>query len=427
MPGADVIVVNDLTAYERIKKIIGKSKCKAVVVPKWISQSIDCWRAVLSTPKFLIFKKMKRQIRESNAKERTPVTSPKAKRKQENINLSKWECMRPTPDICENQNLVEALKVLQEQRYLIGEQMNSDAYARAIASIKSYPKIIDNINQIKELPNVGEKIHSLLIQFIETGKINMVNGILNNENYKILKLFCGIHGVGPTTAGKWLKEGHKTLEDVEKHVKLNNAQKIGLKYYHDFNEFMTTEEAMDIFETIKKQILNLDEGFVVTAVGGLRRKKESHNDIDILVTHPKGLECDLLDELIPLLTKKDVVVETIVHYDGNIGMSSSSDNHFDHFNKWYGVVKSPLTGKYRRLDLVMTTTKEYPFALLGWTGSKMFEKSIRRYAAEIKNCKLTSHHLLDLSKNEMVECQNEEEIFEYLGFPNFVHPEFRNC
>ena len=47
-------------------------------------------------------------------------------------------------------------------------------------------------------------------------------------------------------------------------------------------------------------------------------------------------------------------------------------------------------GKVRRLDLIFTIPAELPFCLLGWTGSKQYERFLRQHAADC-GMKLNSH------------------------------------
>lgn len=80
----------------------------------------------------------------------------------------------------------------------------------------------------------------------------------------------------------------------------------------------------------------------------------------------------------------------------------------------------------RRVDFVIAPAGQYPFALLGWTGSKMFNRSMRDYANKVMNMNLTSHGLFDKTNNCSVTAKSEEEIFELLKL-EYRRPEERNC
>ena len=52
------------------------------------------------------------------------------------------------------------------------------------------------------------------------------------------------------------------------------------------------------------------------------------------------------------------------------------------FDKVFGMFMTK-NGKVRRMDLIITPLEEYPFCLLGWTGSKQYLRFLRQHAG---NC-----------------------------------------
>ena len=83
--------------------------------------------------------------------------------------------------------------------------------------------------------------------------------------------------------------------------------------------------------------------------------------------------------------------------------------------------------KCRRLDLVTVPEDEWVFAVLGWTGSAVFERSLR-LRAEKMGYHLSSHALeaIQHGRNEMVRVDNEQQIFDILGLA-YIPPNLRNC
>lgn len=51
----------------------------------------------------------------------------------------------------------------------------------------------------------------------------------------------------------------------------------------------------------------------------------------------------------------------------------------------------------RRVDLIVTPFSQYYYALVGWTGSKQFNRDIRLYSQRVLNMKLTSHGLFSFN------------------------------
>ena len=56
----------------------------------------------------------------------------------------------------------------------------------------------------------------------------------------------------------------------------------------------------------------------------------------------------------------------------------------------------------------------------------MFERSLRRYAKEVKDYHLTSALMEDNSTGERFYVQDEKEVFDLLGI-DYLAPEDRNC
>lgn len=79
----------------------------------------------------------------------------------------------------------------------------------------------------------------------------------------------------------------------------------------------------------------------------------------------------------------------------------------------------------RRVDLIIAPYSQYYYALVGWTGSKHFNRDARLYAQKQLRLKLTSHGLFDLEKRETLNAQSEEEVFAHLKL-QYVDPTERN-
>lgn len=60
----------------------------------------------------------------------------------------------------------------------------------------------------------------------------------------------------------------------------------------------------------------------------------------------------------------------------------------------------------RRVDLIIAPYDQYFYALVGWTGSKQFNRDIRTYAKRTHNYAMTSHGLYDLTKVEFTLLRN---------------------
>ncbi|CDQ84143.1 unnamed protein product [Oncorhynchus mykiss] len=86
----------------------------------------------------------------------------------------------------------------------------------------------------------------------------------------------------------------------------------------------------------------------------------------------------------------------------------------------------PRSWRAVRVDLVVSPYSQFPFALLGWTGSKLFERELRRWAVHEKAMTLSSHALYDRKRTLYLRASSEEEIFAHLGL-EYIPPCDRNA
>lgn len=177
----------------------------------------------------------------------------------------------------------------------------------------------------------------------------------------------------------------------------------------------------------------------------------------MLLSHPnEGEEKGLLSKILSALEEQDFIIygkheegtfNSSVLHSGHKGVANRSQ--LDHFEKWLGIVKidachrnkqeqkglenkhqglaspdqlaskddrseanGPLVDALRiahksrpwiarRVDLILVPHPQFAYAHLGWIGSRMFNRSIRRYADKEMNMKLTSHGLYDYAKVSM--------------------------
>lgn len=89
------------------------------------------------------------------------------------------------------------------------------------------------------------------------------------------------------------------------------------------------------------------------------------------------------------------------------------------------ILSSPVSCKARRVDLIAIPKAQWACGLLGWTGSAMFNRELRRRAKAVYNYVLTSHHLCRLDKpypHNVIPVSSETDVFEALGLPYRAPP-----
>ena len=293
-----------------------------------------------------------------------------------------------------NEEFIELLEKLNNIMLKRGEPFRARAYKKAQESIMTYTNNIYSPNQLNELPGIGDTIMDKLNEFVQTGKLK----VLENEKTNPINIFTDIYGVGPKKAEELVGAGIKTIDQLRENQQLlNDIQKLGLTYYEDILEKIPRseiEEYRNVFETTFSKSSN-DK---MEIVGSYRRGLKSSGDIDMIITssNPKIFSI-FIDELI----KKKIILHVL-----SKGPSKC-------------LVITKLLDKARRVDFLYTTPEEFPFAILYFTGSKTINTVMRQYALN-KGYTFNEHginHLENKQKGEKVAkvFNTEKDIFDFLG------------
>ncbi|XP_056364637.1 DNA polymerase beta isoform X5 [Oenanthe melanoleuca] len=168
----------------------------------------------------------------------------------------------------------------------------------------------------RDKDGVGAKIAEKIDEFLSTGKLRKLEKIRQDDTSASINLLTRVTGIGPAAARKFVEEGIKTLEDLRKiEHKLTHHQRIGLKYFEDFEKRIPREEMLQMQEIVLKEIKKLDPNYIATVCGSFRRGAESSGDMDVLLTHPsftsessKQINCLKAELDLPFPTKGNLMV-----------------------------------------------------------------------------------------------------------------------
>lgn len=309
-----------------------------------------------------------------------------------------------------NEQFIEILRQLEELMYLKGNVFKARAYSRAQQAIILYQNDINEPDEIKHVKNIGDAVIKKLKMFLKDGKLDILEKYKNSPLYT----FKEIYGVGPKKA-KELVEKHKitTIKELreKQNEVLNDVQKKGLKYYEDILKRIPRKEIDNYKKTFQKIFNELnDDTSSFEIVGSYRRGAKNSGDIDIIVSNTKNNK-DIFSKFIELLIEKKVIVETLSH----------------------GSVKCLAVGKlrgkpFRRVDFMYSPPKEYPFAILYFTGSKNFNTFMRQRALNIGFTmnEHSFHHMENGKKGKKLNktFTEEKDIFDFLSM-EYKKPEDR--
>jgi DNA polymerase lambda len=211
-------------------------------------------------------------------------------------------------------------------------------------------------------------------------------------------------------------------------------------YYYlekEFKDRIPREEVKMLQKVVKNVICTIDKNLKAVTCGSYRRGAKDCGDIDILVTHRKGDDTTgLLKKIIDLLHKYNFLSDDLVtikeQRECSSSSSSSSQSEVKVQNKYMGVCVLPPpkgSGLHRRIDIQVIPLEEWPFALLYFTGSAHFNRSMRLWARK-NNYSLSEKSLVyrftspkragnthspsGEFKGEPLKLSSEREIFEAL-------------
>jgi DNA polymerase beta len=308
---------------------------------------------------------------------------------------------------------LENLKVIYQKD--ADKKWNLRALSTAINSLKKYDGEIKSGDQLRdEIKGIGEKISKRIDEIIETGTLDELKDIQEDNSLNNLLL---ITGVGLVRANKWISMGIKNIDDVkeaikEKKIKSTHHIDVGIKYYEDFQKRIPKDEIDKMYIFLKHIIQKIDNKLIFEICGSYRRGLCDSGDIDILISHPKFHENiseeKFLDKIVKSLKKNNFIIDSL---------TTKGDT------KFMGVCKLEDGQVGRRIDIRMVDYKSFYTSLLYFTGSKDFNVNLRNIALA-NNYTLNEYGLTNLSSGISISLTSEEEIFEIFKIP-YVKPEDR--
>ncbi|XP_029339014.1 DNA-directed DNA/RNA polymerase mu isoform X2 [Mus caroli] len=351
---------------------------------------------------------------------------------------------QPVPEE-DRHHLEEALETLAEAAGFEANEGRLLSFSRAASVLKSLPCPVTSLSQLHGLPYFGEHSSRVIQELLEHGTCEEVKQVRCSERYQTMKLFTQVFGVGVKTANRWYQEGLRTLDELrEQPQRLTQQQKAGLQYYQDLSTPVRRADAEALQQLVEAAVRQTLPGATVTLTGGFRRGKLQGHDVDFLITHPEeGQEVGLLPKVMSCLQSQGLVLYHQYHRSHladsahNLQQRSST---MDAFERSFCILGLPQpqqaalagalppcpTWKAVRVDLVVTPNSQFPFALLGWTGSQFFERELRRFSRQEKGLWLNSHGLFDPEQKRVFHATSEEDVFRLLGL-KYLPPEQRNA
>ena len=301
-----------------------------------------------------------------------------------------------------NKEFIDIMDELADIMTRQGEPFKARAYKKAAETIMSFPEDITDVKQLSGKPGIGKTIMEKLEEYKKTGTLR----VLERERKNPMNLFTKIYGVGPKKAKQLIDDGITTIEELKNNEsKLNDTQKIGLRYYEPLQKRIPRDEIEEFnreFDRIFKE--SAPEGSKYEIVGSYRREAANSGDIDVIITNNEN-NIKAFDAFLDKLIADKIVTEVLTR-----GKTKSLT---------IGQLTSSIGSIPRRIDFLYTKPNEYAFATLYFTGSKAFNTVMRQRALDL-GYTLNEHGLSKMAsgkKGDKVEIDfpTEQSIFEFLG------------
>jgi DNA polymerase (family 10) len=310
-----------------------------------------------------------------------------------------------------NQEIADILVHISEILDIQGENpFKIRAYIKAAQTLEGLTyelSSLDNKEEIKELPGIGEGIAKKIKELLETGKLKYYED-LKKSDYAPLIEFLRIPGMGPKHAKLVYDElGVKTVEGLKKAAEKGKLKELpglgekveqnilqGIQQVQKYKERLPLAfiypRAQDILNELKK----VKEIKQMTLAGSLRRMRETIADADILVASNKPKP--VMEAFVKLSQASKVVAK---------GSTKSSIVTKDGF----------------QVDVRVVKPESFGAAQHYFTGSKAHNIRIRSLGVD-KGLKVNEYGVFRGEKR--IAGKTEETVFKAVGLP-YIPPELR--
>ena len=317
-----------------------------------------------------------------------------------------------------NKHLTDEFEKILEFHTNEGNKFEALAYRKVISILKKYKEEINDVNNIPKIKGIGPKITEKIKEILITGKCLKSQNVSNDSKNKCIKELISVHGIGIKQANEYYAQGIKSINDLKNiYEKLPNTIQKGLKYYDDIQIKIPREEITQLFKIIEQELYQILDKKILKAevVGSYRRGKKLCGDMDVIITRiDEGKISGILQTLVEKLKEKNIIQDTLV-------MSDKNDINCEIF---MGICKLNENSLNRRLDIKVYEKSFFPFAILYFTGSAYFNRSLRLFAKK-KGYHLSDKELSDRITGVKIPCNSEEDIFKALSL-KYQKPEERD-
>lgn len=289
----------------------------------------------------------------------------------------------------------------------------SNAYrngARIISQLGENLEAVVRDNRLSELPGIGETLREKITTLVTTGRLPYYEELQKATPPGLLEMLR-VQGLGPKKVKALYDElGIDSLDKLRAACQAGQVaalrgfgaktqQKIleGIDFLSQMGSRVRLDQAQAVAEAIVAGLRDRLGIIRMEVCGSLRRRRETVNDIDVLVSSDEP--APIMDRFVNLPGVRQVLGH---------GETKSS-------------VIFAAGSALMNADLRIVSDEQYPFALLYFTGSKAHNIHMRARAQE-RGLKLNEYELAGPKKS--VPCKGEADIFRALDL-DYIPPELR--
>eukprot|EP00475_Leptophrys_vorax_P045938 TRINITY_DN9706_c0_g2_i1.p1 TRINITY_DN9706_c0_g2~~TRINITY_DN9706_c0_g2_i1.p1 ORF type:complete len:300 (-),score=81.31 TRINITY_DN9706_c0_g2_i1:11-910(-) len=274
-------------------------------------------------------------------------------------------------------------------------------------------------------------------EIVNTGSLEKLRAMENDPKVKTLLMFSNVWGAGSATALKWYNAGYRSLQDLINSGTLNFQQEVGVKYYDELLTRIPRAEVVQLEGIVRETCLDIlkdknPDSMQLVTCGSYRRLAPDCGDIDILISHEsEAVLDDFLLKLIDKLSRSGFLTD---HLSMPSRIRETHDDQEETWSETYmGVCQISPSHLHRRIDIKVYPMRLMGYALLHFTGSEHFGRSLRLYAKRkgysLSDCglrKAVRSQGEAIWKGSSAECPTEADIFKALGL-KYMEPHERNA
>ena len=303
------------------------------------------------------------------------------------------------------------------------------------------------VERLTSVPKFGQKGVDKVKELLAHGKMQRLEMLQHSERVQAIEALTKVHGVGASTAKEWYSRGIKTVDEALKAGVMSGQQLVGARHWRDLEQRIPRSEVCEIVGSVRRALdavliaggvnpEDVSRAADAIGAGSYRRGMPSSGDVDVLITRRDGgPDSGLISAVLEQLQNLGCEVDHLTHEEEVQSHGLANATRTASCQSYRGVIRLPGEGRlFRRLDVKVYPVEEFAYALLYFTGSDHFNRSMRHFAKQ-RGYSLSDHGLVAATKVgsqnvvrgtvNLYEAADEAGIFAALGL-EYVDPTMRS-